>query len=462
MKRPEYVAVITRIYAALLRERRRPTAEELGELELAFSRDGFTDGYWRGRPGPDMFGTRSEKAPDPARLFQAARAAYEREDLRTVPVTLSAEIRAGQPARLMVKDRDGNGSLIQGAVPEPARTRPLEAEDVKARLAKTGGTVFRAEEVEVSLDAGLSLPASAVNALRREALEALAQARTAVPDRREREAAPLPEAPPEPEAPRLTVSLFRGEQLTEALMDLSPAIVYVPAERIDEFDIAPYLGGGIEFCAALPRICKDSEKPALRRLLGRAKEKGFTALSVQNIGQLALGPELGFALRGDFGLNVFNSRAAAQLADWGLESGVLSFELRYEQVRDLKKYLPCEAIVYGRLPLMVTEHCLPANGLGCRERNLHGTCRAPHVLTDRRGETFPVLSVFGCRSEIENSKTLFLADRPDYRRCGLTYARLRFTTETPEACVGVLRRYLGQTEDVPADFTRGLFYRGVE
>ena len=56
MKRPEYVAVVTEIYARLLREDRLPTGEELRELEQAFSRQGFTDGYWRGRPGPGMFG----------------------------------------------------------------------------------------------------------------------------------------------------------------------------------------------------------------------------------------------------------------------------------------------------------------------------------------------------------------------------------------------------------------------
>ena len=65
MKRPEYVAVVTGIYAALLRERRPPTREELRQLELAFSREGFTAGYWQGRPGPDMFGVRPESAPDP-------------------------------------------------------------------------------------------------------------------------------------------------------------------------------------------------------------------------------------------------------------------------------------------------------------------------------------------------------------------------------------------------------------
>lgn len=316
--------------------------------------------------------------------------------------------------------------------------------------------------MEVALDPGLSLPASGINALRRDALNALADLRTLPPQRRECPAAPLPEAPAGPGEPRFTVSLFRGEQLTEALMGLSPAIIYLPAERIDEFDIAPYPGRGVEFCAALPRICKDSELPGLRRLLERAKEKGCTALSVQNIGQLPLAEELGLPARGDFGLNVFNSRAIAQLADWGLVSATVSFELRHEQMRDIRKYLPCEAIVYGRLPLMLTENCLISNGLGCREKNLHGTFRSPHSLTDRKGEVFPILPAFGCRSEIQNSKPLFLADRPDYRRCGLAYARLRFTTETPEACVGVLRRYLGQTEDMPPDFTRGLFYRGVE
>lgn len=44
MKRPEYVAAVTGIYAALLREHRAPTADEQKKLALAFSRDGFTDG----------------------------------------------------------------------------------------------------------------------------------------------------------------------------------------------------------------------------------------------------------------------------------------------------------------------------------------------------------------------------------------------------------------------------------
>ena len=132
-------------------------------------------------------------------------------------------------------------------------------------------------------------------------------------------------------------------------------------------------------------------------------------------------------------------------------------------MRDIKKCIPCEAIVYGRLPLMIMENCIIANEHGCQPRNLHGTCSAPHALTDRRGERFPVVSAFGCRNEILNGKTLYLADKNELRRCALTYARLRFTTESPAACVAILEQYLGLQEAIPPqDHTRGLFYRGVE
>lgn len=69
---------------------------------------------------------------------------------------------------------------------------------------------------------------------------------------------------------------------------------------------------------------------------------------------------------------------------------------------------------------------------------------------------------WGHRCEIENSKVLFLADKPEWRQLGLTRARLRFTTEPPEECARVLRAYQGRSDYRPDQLTRGLFYRGVE
>lgn len=58
---PEYVAVVTEIYARLLREHRGPTKDEQKKLALAFSRDGFTEGYYCGVRGREMFGHAARK-----------------------------------------------------------------------------------------------------------------------------------------------------------------------------------------------------------------------------------------------------------------------------------------------------------------------------------------------------------------------------------------------------------------
>ena len=461
MKRPEYVAVITRIYATLLRENRLPTKAEMQELERSFSRSGFTEGYWEDRKGAHMFGIREENTPEPTELFKAAKAAYDKEDLRTVGVSLSASMRAGEPILLTATDEDGNIASAEGPVPEAARNRAVTSEELESRLMKTGGTVFRPTAIEVAVDDGLSLPASAVNALRRDALDGLTAIRTALPQRRDLADTFTGDNRGTSKDCALTVSLTRGDQLTGELLALSPAIVYLSAERMVEFTIPA--DGNTEFCVTFPRIVKDRERETLRALLLTAKEKGCVSAAVQNLGQLALARELGFRIRGDYGLNIFNSRSMAELRDWGLSSATASFELRHEQLRDIKKAIPCEAIVYGRLPLMVMENCIICNEHGCKPKDLNGTCRAPHTLTDRRGERFPVVSVFGCRNEILNGKTVYLADKSEWKRCGLAYARLRFTTESPEECVEIMRQYLGLSDAVPpAEHTRGLFYRGVE
>ena len=117
---------------------------------------------------------------------------------------------------------------------------------------------------------------------------------------------------------------------------------------------------------------------------------------------------------------------------------------------------------------MITENCLAQNETGCR-LDLQGACvpkdgpclGQSNVLVDRTGAAFPLLPAYGHRTEIQNSRPLYLADRPDYRKLGLAYARLRFTTETAAECVSVLRNYLDGAPAAGA-FTRGLYERGVE
>ena len=454
MKRPEYVAVITAIYRRLLDEKRGPTAEESRALELAFSRSGFTDGYYRHRKGPAMFGTRPENASEPKELFSEARKLYENGEHKQIDLSLRATIWADEASTLTASD-GVHTVTVTGPVPEAARNRALTASDVAERLQKTGGTVFRCKAAEVSVGEGLMLTAAAINGLRRDALEALAAARTAVPQRRSLPTPALPEQETfSPAAPKLTCSIARLDQLTETLAN-GAEMIYVPIELLP--GLTDYRGRA-KLCAVLPRVWRDGDEAGFRKILETTP--ALSAVSIGNAGHMAIAEGLPLEKRGDFGLNVFNSRAVAFWQGQELDSVTVSFELRHQQVRELRKYLPCEGIVYGRLPLMITENCMIGNAGNC-----HGDkrlCQGENALTDRTGARFPLLGQYGCRCEIENSRTLFLADKPEWQRCGLTWARLRFTTESPDQCDAVLRRYQGEASWTPEEFTRGLFYRGVE
>ena len=464
MKRPEYVAVVTDIYARLIRERRRPTPAEAQALELAFSRSGFTEDYWLGRHGPAMFGTRPENTPEPKELFAAARARCEKDDARTVPVHFSCILAADTPASLTVSDGDGHTVTVSGPTPELAQNKALTAAEVSARLQKTGGTAFRCADCAAQVAGGLFLSAGALNALRRDALSALEEARCAVPHRRELPVPPLPDLDCAAPSPALTVSVASWAQ-AEALLPLSPARLCVPLEILAEQTALPAFSG--EWCAILPRVWRDSDEPQLRAWLAHAKAMGVTAALAGNLGHLPLLRDSGLTVSGDFGLNVFNSRALDYLRRKNLAAACLSFELRFPQMRDMQKVIPAEAIVYGRLPLMITENCLVQNGTGCRlsERGAvvpqDAPCRKPNYLQDRTGARFPLLPAYGHRTELQNSAPLWLADKPDWRHCGLRFARLRFTTESPADCAAIFRAYENGAP-APAAFTRGLYYRGVD
>ncbi|WP_409967096.1 DUF3656 domain-containing protein [Bengtsoniella intestinalis] len=460
MKRAEYVGVITSIYAKALQERRKLTAQEWTDLTQAFSRDGFTQDYWNGTHGRQMMGMRPEGAAVPKELFATIRQQYEKENLRLVNVHLSIDVLPKQPVSLTAWDDMGNTVTVIGDIPEAARNRAITQEDVCGRLAKTGGSGFICAEAIAHVGDGLSLSAATINGLRR---DALAQLRAQITTPPVRTTETIMSTPCHVEASHLdyTISVSSLSQLSSALLDLQPARVYIPLELLAQADNLPSYTG--QYCAILPRVWRDYDEPLFLQWIDHAKALGVTGLLLGNLGHFPLCQELGMDIYGDYGLNVFNARAMDFLAQRGLQSATVSFELRGAQIRDMQKPIAAEALVYGRLPLMITENCLSQNGRlnRCNPSAPHCTREEIPYLSDRTGAQFPVLSAYGHRSEIQNSKPLFLADRDDYKQLGLRFGRLRFTTESPLDCVRILQAYQ-QGGDAPDDFTRGLFDRGVE
>jgi putative protease len=221
------------------------------------------------------------------------------------------------------------------------------------------------------------------------------------------------------------------------------------------------LQSGIEVAVVFPRILWQREQEQAKKQLRLLQERGVSAAYVSTWSALRIAREMGFTVRGDFGLGVTNSETLAQLAKQGIASAVVSFELKKERIRDLSKSLDTEILVYGRVPLMVMENCIIKNRTGkcaCRWK----TGENP-ILTDRKGAQFPVLHNYGCRNEILNCAPIYLADKPEFwQRCGAWAARLRFTTETPEECAAILEQYRSGQAVLPQSFTRGLYFRDVE
>ena len=197
----------------------------------------------------------------------------------------------------------------------------------------------------------------------------------------------------------------------------------------------------------------------MKETLQQLTEQGLTDVLVGNLGLLIPMREMGFRIRGDFGLNIYNSGAVDMTRMLEFASTTLSFEMTMPQIRDVTKSTPCELLIYGRLPLMVTENCLFFNR--AQECICH---RGPMKLVDKTGAEFPVIREGNtCRSLILNGKKLSWLDRQDdLQRLGLWATRLYFTTESPVEVDRVLSSYVHADPFDPGAFTRGLYLRGVE
>ena len=458
MKRPEYTAIVTGIYSKALREHRQPTPEEMAALEKAFSRSGFTQGYFNGDK-KNMFGTRSEPDKDSEKLFTIARKGYSDGELRRVPVHFYTVAEKGQPIKAIAFDDDGHRAVTTGPVPERAKGQGITEAYLTEQMFKTGGTPYNVVENKAVTDAGLYLPASAINELRRKLISSLSAEREKSPARR---TLPMPSKPvgmPSVTDPVMIFQVLNSEQLSPELAALKPNYIYVPLVLMEEhFDkLAPFVENGTVPVAVLPRVITDNDVKGVYDALVRLFDRGVNEALVGNLGHAMLARKAGMKLRGDFGLNVFNSLTLETVAQAGFISATASFELRLAQIKDLAKTVNTEIICYGRLPLMVSDQCVIRHSAG------RCACQTPGELSDRMGSVFPVMREYGCRNVIYNAHKLYLADKKqDMYSAGLWGLRMLFTTESARECVEVAKGYLGLSDYKPNVLTRGLYYRGVD
>ncbi len=456
MKRPEYVAAVTSVYRQAIDSGFvRPDMEQT--LLTAFNRQGFTGGYYDGRLGKDMFGIR-EETPENKAWLKEMRQSYETVENPLVPVTFRATVLPSSVS-LSVIDPEGRVCTLAGPAPERARVLDLDKNALADRLSKTGGTPYSCKTVEADISPGLSLSAATINAMRRDVLNLLTAQRARREEHPLGHAGRITRFPGSRRPPVMTVQVTTREQITSKLLRLRPAVLYVPLHILaGDLPFCQALAKEHKVCAVMPRILHDGELPAIRSALAAVRQLGVQEALCSNLGHFLPVRESRMNTRGDFGLNLFNSAAVNTARELELSSACLSFEMTLPQIRDISKAVPCELIIYGRMPLMVTENCL------IKGRTGQCTCHTPTKLTDKTGAEFPIIKDgASCRSILLNGKKLNLLDRQeDLTQLGLWATRLYFTTENPREVDNVLSSLANPVPFDPGACTRGLYLRGVE
>ena len=445
LRTPEYVAAA--VSACLAGREGRAYDRDL--LKNAFSRSGFTSGYLDGKIDGTMFGVRSEADAElTKKTLPMLRELYRRERSR-VPVQMKLEIEEGGE-KLTVTDADGNKAFAYGdAEPQPARTDPTES--LNRSLTKTGGTPFTAEKITVEMDGGpWFIPGSAVNELRREALDALLKKREVLrpwPTTEEHVAA-LPQRTLPPRR-TLRARFERWEQVPERALDGVEYLILpiAQADRVPREWRAKTL-------LELPRVMFGALEQDTARRIAATQDAGFAGYEVSNIAHLRLCR--GLPMTGGFGLNITNNVAAQFYAEQGLSSLLILPEVKDSDIASIAptrngKPVPTGVMIYGHMPLMLTRACPLQNIHDCAH------CDKTGVLTDRKAKKFPVRCGLGVRT-IYNPVPIYMGDKPG--ALAVDYGVAYFTLESREEAAQILDS-IRTHAPFEGDFTRGLYFKGT-
>ena len=353
-----------------------------------------------------MLGVRSES--DKRESGESVR--FERIE-RKIPIKLRARIVMDEPMELYGRVGEQEATVL-GAVPQAAINAPLTRETVERNLLKFGATPYTPESIEIELGECVMVPISALNSLRRALVDELAPKNL----RTESELSRVALDRPEQKRDRMRTTQFYDPSAISERAERFFDRIFIPLELFERY-------GKAEYGVMLPEVIYDSEMPRVTEMLSGATEKGAKYALVGNLGHLDLVKEFGLAAVGDIRLNAYNNSSVSAFEELGFESVILSPELSLAQQRDIGGR--SASVVYGRLPLMITEKCVGRELGGCAACDAGKT-----VLRDRRGVEFPVMRRYEHRSVIFNSVPIYMADRSGALKDNrLTMQHFIFTVE---------------------------------
>ena len=313
---------------------------------------------------------------------------------RTVPANLYLRAMPGEPLTLTASDGE-RSVTVSGAAVAAAEKRAAAPEELARSIGKTGETVFVPREIRIETE-GAFIPVSMVNAVRREALEQLAEARISAFAPETGGDGEYPEEfLPRGEVPDMAYVRTAGQ--AEAARAAGLRVVRCPedyrAEALEALKAEMMPGDWL----ALPDVCEEETLQTLRRWVGENRDL-LGGVVLGSVGHL--GAEWPVAYGAGPGIPVMNRQAASLLFEEGCAFVTASLELTGQELKTLlTSGAPVVTAVYGRTRLMLLHHCPARTALGLSSG--HAQCRmcdeghpdalVGQALEDRKGYRFPLL-----------------------------------------------------------------------
>ncbi|HZO54143.1 MAG TPA: U32 family peptidase [Bryobacteraceae bacterium] len=325
-----------------------------------------------------------------------------------------------------------------------AQNRAIEETQLRAQFERLGSSAYSLGGLTLDTDGSVFAPASLLNAMRRQAVEALEalQSQPVAHTVRDPQLAAddlLQRATAAQHAPAAEPSLHllvRTPEQLDAALSLAPASITL--DYLDLYGLKPsvdrVLEAKIPVRVATPRILKPGEERIVDFLLRLG-----CPLLVRPAGLLHHLQSLGAAppLTGDFSLNAANAVSAHLLLGMNLDRITPTHDLNAAQVAALAHEAGAhriEAIAYQHLPVFHTEHCVFARFLstGSSYKDCGRPCEHHRVeLRDVNRRAHPVLADVGCRNAVFGAEAQECSAHLDsWLAAGIAHYRLEFAHES--------------------------------
>lgn len=470
MKQASYAAGVVSFYRKYIDLETQISKDDIKHLYELGNRCGFTTTYFDTNNGKDMI---TFEKPSYEKSNEALHKSIEEQyvaNKNQLPIYGKLTIKKGQALQLYVYFNDVSITCSFGEAYE-AKNKPIQEDDVLARMQKTGDSSFYFKELELSMDSDVFVPNGILNQLRREALSDLEEKILAV----YRRTMNIEESKnvnhsnlkmnANQDSAKIIASYESREQLECILKREFITTVYGDSQQFQKNnfilqlkeDIQKVKKANKEFYFILPAIFRNKTAMFYENMVAKLQELDIDGFVVKNYEELYFVKKFfqNKCIVTDHNLYSFNDYSKKAFFEYEIQRDTLPLELNKKEIRN-RNNKNSEMIIYGYYPLMVSAACVHKNSLQCD--------KIPQIsyLKDRYQTNFPVKNhCSDCYNVIYNSlPTLLFSERKELTTFGISHFRISFTIESKKETNEILDLFEGKTKE--ASFTKGHYKRGVE